>query len=113
MRKSSRMKTSERVRPGSLPEGPFDPMASPAIENDQMIAGRWLRIHLGRKLYRQITETLSAGLRVQISTYTKSTLYSEKHLPMFRLAANGDVFVQRGSRWELVNFSRINFAWPG
>jgi hypothetical protein len=79
------------------------------LTNEQMIAGRFLRTHKGRKLFNHIQATFATGLRVQISTYTKATLYGPKHAGMFKLAKNGDVFVQRGKNWDCINHSGFSF----
>lgn len=84
-------------------------LVSQPISNEQMKAGRFLRLYRGRKLYRQILDTFAIGLRVQISTCTKATLYSPKHAGMFRLSSNGDVLVQRGKSWDCINFSGFSF----
>jgi len=72
------------------------------MPNSAMLPGRFLRLYRGRKLYRQIQTTLAASLRVQHTTYTRSTVYTAKHAGMIRLAPNGDILVQRGKRWDCV-----------
>jgi hypothetical protein len=73
------------------------------MTNDQMKAGRFLKIHKGRRMFRFITANLNAGNSILVRTYTKATRYKAKHVDMFRLAKNGDVFVQRGKSWDCIN----------
>lgn len=77
------------------------------MTNEKMKAGRFIKLHKGRRMFRFITANLKAGNSIQITTYTKSVVYKAKHVDMFKLAANGDVFVQRGKSWDCVNGCHI------
>lgn len=76
------------------------------MSNDEMRAGRFEQWARMRKLFAAITEHLKAGGRVQVSTYTHSTVYQPKHLAMFRCGKTG-VYVQSGKRWNDIHFSGI------
>ena len=61
-------------------------------------------------LFEKIAETLSQpnGI-VQVSTYTRSTVYESKHLPFFSYNATG-VYVKKGKSSVAINFCSIRFG---
>ncbi len=72
------------------------------MTNDQMKAGRFLSLHKARRMFRFISANLAAGNEIQLTTYTRSTVYKAKHAAMFKI--NGtSVYVQRGKSWDCIN----------
>jgi len=45
---------------------------------------------------KKLNDHLEAGGVVQVTTYTKSTLYKQRHTGWFTESAKGELFVQRG-----------------
>lgn len=77
------------------------------LANDQMKAGRFLKLHNGRRTFARITNPLKAGKRIVIGTATRATQYGPKHLGMFTLSASGDVYVARGKRKDCLTFGGL------
>ena len=48
----------------------------------------------------ELNALLLAGGMVQVSTYTRSTLYRQKHAGMFREGVGGNLYAQNGRRWD-------------
>lgn len=59
----------------------------------------------------EIQEALRAGLRVQVTTYLKSTVYDGRHLAMFK-ATEKSLYVQRGKNWDCIDYCGIRFERP-
>jgi hypothetical protein len=72
------------------------------MNNEQMKAGRFLALHKARRMFRFITANLAAGNDIQLTTYTRSTVYKTKHAAMFKLSGRS-VYVQRGKSWDCIN----------
>jgi len=86
-------------------------MNNTANTNENMKAGRFLKMAAGRKLYATIQTTLAdANGVVMVSTYTKATQYGHKHAGWFTLAANGDVYVVSGKKRVCVNLCAFRFG---
>ena len=66
-----------------------------------MKANRILNLHLAKKLYKSIAETLASNGAVQVVTYTRATEYRAKHTGMIRLNGNR-VQVQSGKSWNTI-----------
>ena len=80
-----------------------------SITNDEMKSGRWLKRYNGKKLFNQIHSTFAAGFRVQVSTYTKATLYNPKHADMFELGKSGSVYVRSGKKMLCIDHCGFSF----
>lgn len=76
------------------------------MTNEQMKAGRFLKLAKARRMFRFITANLKAGNSVSLTTATRSTNYKAKHIDMFRLQG-GDVLVQRGKSWDCINYVKV------
>lgn len=76
------------------------------MTNEQMKAGRFLKMAKARRMFRFIISNLAAGNSVSLTTATRSTNYKAKHIDMFRLAG-GSVYVQRGKNWDCINGVRV------
>jgi hypothetical protein len=76
------------------------------IKNSQMKANRYLTWHKARRTVAAIVSHLEMGHAVIISTYTRHTKYTKKHIDMFKAAKNG-VFVQSGKNWNCIDGTKI------
>jgi hypothetical protein len=65
------------------------------MTNEQMIAGRFEKWAKCRKMHSAIVAHLRNDGRVQVTTYTRSTVYSLKHATWFTCGKTG-VYVQAG-----------------
>jgi hypothetical protein len=69
------------------------------LTNDRMTAGRYLRWHKARQALRKIEDHCAAGGRVQVATYTRSTVY--RSADWFRAGRDG-LYVRRGKAWDFI-----------
>ena len=76
------------------------------MTNEQMKAGRFLKLHKARRMFRFIVANLEAGNSVSLTTYTRSVNYKAKHKAMFKLAGSS-VYVQRGKNWDCIDLCRV------
>jgi hypothetical protein len=76
------------------------------MTNEQMKAGRFLKLAKARRMFRFITSNLEAGNSVSLTTATRSTNYKAKHKDMFKLAG-ASVYVQRGKNWDCIDYCRV------
>ena len=67
------------------------------MTNAQMTKGRFERWAKVRAMLAAIQSHLAAGGRVQVSTHTRSTVYTAKHAGLFS-ATRSDVNVQQGKQ---------------
>jgi len=74
------------------------------MSNENMKANRYLRMYENKKLYNSIVAEIAKGLAIQVSTYTKSKIYTKAE--QFKLGKTG-VYVQRGKNWDCINSSAI------
>jgi len=72
------------------------------MTNDQMKANRFARWANARKRIAFIVSNLQAGKTVQLTTYTKATRYTAKHIEMFKATKSG-AFVQSGKNWLCID----------
>lgn len=77
------------------------------LTNDEMKAGRFLKIHKGRKRFNAIQSHLASGGSVLVGTATKSTKFQPKHSDMIRIGKSGSVYVQRGKSWDCIDFAGV------
>jgi hypothetical protein len=61
-----------------------------------------------KELLNAIQETLNSGLRVQVSTHLKSTIYDSRHVGMFKVSGNS-LYAQRGKKWDCIDYCSIRF----
>lgn len=76
------------------------------MTNEQMKAGRFLKMQKARRMFRFIQTNLVAGNSVSVTTYTRSVNYKPKHKDMFKLSGSS-VYVQRGKNWDCIDLCRI------
>jgi hypothetical protein len=57
-----------------------------------------------------LKQWLSLGGRVQVTTYTKSTLYNKRHMDMFFLDRSGDLCVKRGKQSECIKYCDVRLV---
>lgn len=74
------------------------------ITNENMKPNRFLRMFENKTLYNKIAHEIGKGLSIQVTTYTRSTVY--KSLDSFKLGKNG-VYVKRGKNWDCINGASI------
>jgi hypothetical protein len=55
--------------------------------------------------YNAIVREISAGKLIQVTTQTHSKLY--KTVAQFKYNSTG-VYVQRGKKWDCINFCKLN-----
>lgn len=60
------------------------------------------------ELLPEIQSALRSGLRVQVSTYLRSTVYDSRHAEMFK-AKDHSLYVQRGKAWDCIDYCSIRF----
>lgn len=64
----------------------------------------------GKKIYDWIKARTDEGMTVYITTYTKSTSITKKHME-WALRVNGDhCEMVRGKNWDSINFCKITAA---
>jgi hypothetical protein len=76
------------------------------LTNAQMKAGRYLRWHQARRKIAWIVGHLEAGRTVQLTTYTRCTRYTKKHIAMFK-ATKAGAYVQQGKSWVCFDGSDV------
>lgn len=66
----------------------------------------------GAEIIQQIVKHLNGdpNAAVQITTYTKSTVYGPKHVGMFKVGKSGSPLVQRGKHWDDISGCKIQFG---
>jgi hypothetical protein len=84
-------------------------MEEKILSNADMIANRYYRWAEARRKHREIVQHLQNGGKVVIPTYTRATVYERDHAEMFKATKTG-LFVQRGRRWDGLNFSNIRLT---
>lgn len=77
------------------------------MTNEQMKAGRFLKMQNGRRTLARILAPLKTGKRIVIGTTVRSVRYTPKLIDMFKLGASGDVYVQRGKGWDCLTFGGV------
>lgn len=74
------------------------------LTNDEMTPRRFLIRMENKKLYNRILSEIAKGLAIQVTTYTKSKIYTRAE--QFKLGKTG-VYAQRGKHWDCINFCSI------
>lgn len=77
------------------------------LTNDQMKANRFYRWYKARKMISAIKKHLAEGRTVYVSTMTKATKYSAKHIDMFKASRSG-AYVQSGNKWLCIDFCKVS-----
>jgi hypothetical protein len=72
------------------------------MTNEQMKENRYLRWHKARKRVAWIKQNLAAGRTVQLTTYTKATRYTTKHIDWFKATKTG-AYVQQGKGFVCID----------
>ncbi len=78
------------------------------MTNDQMTSGRFLRWQEARRTAARITAHLRSGGRVVLATHSRATVYSRRHIDMFRPTRTG-LYVRRGKHWDCIDYCAIRF----
>lgn len=79
------------------------------LTNEQMKANRYQKLYNGKKTFNAIINQLQTGGDVFIVTYTRAVKYKPQHINMFRLGKSGSVYVQRGKKWDCIDYCGIKF----
>jgi hypothetical protein len=74
------------------------------MDINKMKAGRYRRMYVDKKLYNEILTEIARGLAIQVTTYTKSKIYTKAS--QFRLGRDG-VYVQRGKNWDCIRGASV------
>lgn len=77
------------------------------LSNAEMTAGRYLRWQIARRRVAWIKEHLAHGHTVQVTTYTKATRFTAKHVNMFKATRSG-AYVQRGKVWDCIDHTKLS-----
>ena len=81
------------------------------LSNEQMTRDRFGRWARARRLVRNIQDALGANGHVMVVTYTKATRYDRRHAAMFKATPTG-AYVQRGKRWDCIDYAGISIVRP-
>ncbi len=76
------------------------------MSNDLMKPNRFLRWCKHKKMHAFIVNALKSGSRIQVTTYTKSTIYTAKWLDLFSYDKRG-VYVVHGKRKDDISLCSI------
>lgn len=80
------------------------------MTNEQMKAGRFLKLAKGRKLFARMNACWNAGGFVRIGTALRVTDYKPNARECIVLGASGSLFVKRGKRLDCIDFCSIQFS---
>lgn len=78
-----------------------------ALTNQEMIAGRFAKWATARRKMAFIQAQIAAGRTVYITTMTKSTKITAKHLSALRVTKFGGLELQSGKGWLDCNWCQI------
>lgn len=81
-----------------------------AIKNSEMKAGRFAKLAKGRKIIARMNKCWDANGFVRIGTATRYTDLKSKHREMIKIGSSGSLFMQRGKRWDCVDFCSFQFT---
>jgi hypothetical protein len=76
------------------------------MKNSEMKKNRFKVWADARRKLEWIKARISEGRTVQVTTYTRATRYTQKHLDMFRATKTG-LLVQRGKSWDCLDHSKL------
>lgn len=58
-------------------------------------------------IIQKIKTHLANGGKVQITTYTRSTMYDARHIDGFKVGRDGSPLVQRGRAWDDFRYASV------
>jgi hypothetical protein len=79
------------------------------ISNQDMKAGRFLKLQDGKRIFNGIISHLKNNGIVYICTYTRATKLTKKHIGMIKISKNGSVYMQSGKKWNCIDYCGIKF----
>jgi hypothetical protein len=82
----------------------------PQMTNDEMKAGRFLKLAKGRKLMARMNAAWDRNGIVRIGTATRYTDFKAKHRDMIRLTKSGSIYTQSGKSWLCADFCSFQFS---
>jgi hypothetical protein len=80
------------------------------LTNEQMIAGRFLKLARGRRLLRRMNACWDAGGFVRIGTATRYTDYKPKHRDLITMDRLGSLYITHGRRRDCIDFCSFQFT---
>ena len=80
------------------------------IANNDMKAGRFLKLYQGKKMFNAIKNHLESEGTVLICTYTKATKLNKKHIGMIKIGKSGSVYMQSGKNWNCIDYCGIKLV---
>lgn len=79
------------------------------MTNQEMKAGRFLKLARGRRIMRAADAVWNAGGVVVIATCTRRTEIKAKSRECIRMGASGSVYMRRGKHWDCVDGCAFGF----
>lgn len=80
------------------------------LRNDQMKAGRFLKLHRGRRLLSRMAACWNAGGTVQVVTCTRVTNLAPKHRDFVEMGRSGSLYMRRGKARDCLDFCGFAFT---
>lgn len=80
------------------------------MTNEQMKAGRFLKLAKGRKLFARMNACWDRGGFVRVGTATRYTDYKAKHRELVWMGKSGSLYVKRGKTSDCLDFCSFQFA---
>ena len=80
------------------------------LANDQMKAGRYLKLAKGRRLHRRMNECWDRGGFVRIGTATRYSDLKPKHRDLIQIGKSGSLYMQHGKRHDCIDFCSFQFT---
>ena len=80
------------------------------MTNDQMKAGRFLKLAKGRKLFARMNAAWDRGGFVRVGTATRYTDYKPNTRDMITMGKSGSLYVARGKRLDCLDFCSFQFS---
>lgn len=80
------------------------------MTNEQMKAGRFLKLAKGRKFIARMNAAWDRGGFVRVGTATRYTDFKPKHRDMVKMGKSGSVYVQSGKNWNCADYCSFQFS---
>jgi len=80
------------------------------MTNDQMIAGRFLKLNRGRKIMRAMNACWDAGGFVRIGTALSYSDIKPKARDIITMGKSGSLYMARGKSRACIDFCSIQFS---
>jgi hypothetical protein len=80
------------------------------LTNTEMKAGRFLKLHKGRRLLARMEAAWDAGGFVRIGTATRYSDIHAKHRELITLGKSGSLYMARGKSRDCIDFCSFQFS---